>query len=300
MKSVYSAIPTPFFDGKIDFSSLQKLIEFQIKNGIEGFVVSGSTGEGHSLTKEEYIDLINFCSAYSRKLNKNVDIVAGIGCNILNNAVEYVSICNSLDIDYILATTPYYNKPQQDGIYRYFEQISHLSKKDIILYNVPSRTATDMSNDTIVKLAKNCSNIIALKDASGIIGRVIDLKFKLFQNNIDDFSILSGEDALQIAFNAVGGSGVISVVSNIAPQLCCEIQNLTKSNKFIEANNLQNQLLELSNAMFCETNPVPVKYALKKYCIFKSDEVRLPLIELNSKSRKYIDGIIEKYLCKYN
>ena len=292
MERLFSALPTPFLNGEIDFNSLEKLIEFQIKNGVEGIVLSGSTGEGHSLTKQEWIELMKFGIKIA---NKKCAVVAGIGFNITAPAIEYAKMAEDIGVDYILATVPYYNKPQQDGIYKHFEAICNNAKNTkIILYNVPGRTVTDMSNDTIVKLVNDFSNIVALKDATGKLDRVADLKFKLSSVR-NDFILLSGEDITQIGFNAMGGNGVMSVVSNIKPNLCKTIQELTKDGKFNNALKLQNELYEISTAMFCETNPVPVKYALYKLGIFKSDECRLPLITLSQKSKDLVDKILLKY-----
>lgn len=289
MERLFSALPTPFLNDKIDYNSLEKLIEFQIKNGVEGLVFSGSTGEGHSLSKDEWIELIEF----GIKVVKNrCAVVAGVGFNITSNAVEYSKIAEQLKVDYILATVPYYNKPQQDGIYKHFEAICNSAKNTkIILYNVPGRTVTDMSNDTILKLVKDFNNVVALKDATGKIERVVDLKYKLKDLN-KDFTLLSGEDVIQIGFNAMGGEGVISIVSNIKPKLCKDIQELTKKGDFTQALKLQNELYETSKAMFCESNPVPVKYALYKMGIFASPECRLPLIELSDKSKKIVEDVL--------
>ena len=289
MERLFSALPTPFIDGKIDYESLQKLIDFQIENNIDGLVLSGSTGEGHSLSKEEWNDLITFGKKIA---NNKCKIVAGVGFNITANAIEYAKMAEDIGVDYILATVPYYNKPQQEGIYQHFKAICENARNTkIILYNVPGRTVTDMSNDTIIRLVKDFDNIVALKDATGKLERVVDLKMKL-ENISPDFVMLSGEDATQIGFNAMGGNGVISVVSNIKPRMCAEIQELTKNNNFQDALKFQNELCKVSHAMFCESNPVPVKYALYKMGIFKSAECRLPLVELSQKSKDIIDAIL--------
>ncbi|GEM_PF-207300 len=286
---LFSALPTPFLRGEIDFNSLEKLFSQQIQAGVYGVVLSGSTGEGHSLTKEEWTKLMQF----GVKFKDKIKIVAGVGFNITKKAVEYAKLADELGADYILATTPYYNKPQQRGIFNHFFQISSVVKKTkIILYNVPGRTATDMADETIVKLAGKCKNIVALKDATGKLERVGNV-MNLIKDVRDDFVLLSGEDATQIGFNAMGGRGVISVVSNVAPELCKKIQTLCENNDFAGALQYQNQLVDLSKAMFCETNPVPVKYALYKMGIFKSPECRLPLVELEKKSKEFIDKCLK-------
>lgn len=291
MESLFSALPTPFIDEKIDYKSLEGLIDFQVEGGVEGLVFSGSTGEGHSFSKEEWIDLMQFAVKYT---NKRAKVVAGVGFNITKPAVEYAKLAEEICVDYILATTPYYNKPQQDGIYQHFSSIANSAKKtQIILYNVPGRTATDMSNDTIVRLANDFDNIIALKDATGKLERVVDLKVKLKKAGVKNFTLLSGEDATQIGFNAMGGAGVISVVSNVAPKLCKKIQDACKNNDYKTALDYQNDLAILSSAMFCESNPVPVKYALYKMGIFTSDKPRLPLITLSDENKRNVEAALE-------
>ena len=297
MKNLYTAIPTPFINNKIDFSSLEKLINFQIENKVDGIVISGSTGEGHNLSYEEWQELMIFAV---KNYKGKIDIVAGVGFNSTLNAVKYSKRAEEIDVDYILATVPYYNKPQQDGIYQHFKSICESVKTNVIIYNVPSRTATDISNDTIARLFNDFDNIVGLKDATGKLERVADLKNKIDEmrkknNKNRDFNMLSGEDATQIGFNAMGGSGVVSVVSNIAPKLCKEIQESCKNGNFMEALKLQNKLQILSQAMFCETNPVPVKYALYKIGIFASGELRLPLVELGENNKKKIDEILKSF-----
>lgn len=288
MERLFSAFPTPFLNGKIDYSSLEKLFASQIEGGIDGAVLSGSTGEGHSLTKEEWKELMQF----GVKFKDDIKIVAGIGFNITANAVEYAKMAEQIGVDYILATTPYYNKPQQNGLYLHFKSICDAVKAKIILYNVPSRTGTDLQNDTIVSLAKDFPQIVALKDATGKLERVCDLNSKVAPIR-NDFVMLSGEDATQIGFNAMGGKGVISVVSNIAPRLCKTIQNACDGNDYNNALAMQNDLYKLSKAMFCETNPTPVKYALYKLGIFTSGELRLPLIDISESSKRLVDAILE-------
>ena len=216
MERLFTALPTPFLKGEMDFKSLNNLIINQIKNEVDGIILSGSTGEGHSLSKYEWIKLME----YGLQFQDKITVVAGVGFNITSTAVEYAKIAEEIGVKYILATTPYYNKPQQEGIYLHFKSICNAVKDTkIILYNVPGRTVTDLQNETITKLVADFQQIIALKDATGNLERVCDLKYKL-QKIRPNFTMLSGEDATQIGFNAMGGNGVISVVSNIAPKLC--------------------------------------------------------------------------------
>ena len=289
MERTFTALPTPFLDNKIDFNSLRQLINTQIKNNIDGIVLSGSTGEGHSLSKQEWQQLMEF----GMNFQNDIAVVAGVGFNITSYAVEYAKLADEIGVRYILATTPYYNKPQQEGLYQHFKAICDVVKNTkIILYNVPGRTATDLQNETITELVKDFPQIVALKDATGKLERVCDLRNRLFDIR-PGFTMLSGEDCTQIGFNAMGGSGVISVVSNIAPKLCKKIQDLCEQNNYKQALNYQNNLFQLSEAMFVESNPVPVKYALYKMGIFSSAECRLPLVELNADNKAKIDKVLQ-------
>lgn len=301
MERLFSALPTPFLGEnciEIDYKSLEKLIDFQVKNDVEGLVFSGSTGEGHTLTKNEWCELITFgikkVREYNKKYSKTAKVVAGVGFNCTKTAVEYAKMAEKLSADYILATVPYYNKPQQDGIYTHFAKIASAVKTPIILYNVPGRTVTDMQNDTIVRLAKDFKNVVSLKDATGKLERVAELKKLLDDANCGNFAMLSGEDATQIGFNAMGGRGVISVVANVAPKLCADIQNACKNGDYTTALALQNELIKLSKAMFCGPNPVPVKYALMKMGIFDSDAPREPLVKPCEKVMKVVDDAVKK------
>ncbi len=291
MEKLFTALPTPFLNNKIDYDSVKKLVNFQIRHGVEAIVLAGSTGEIHSLSLEEWTKLIEFCV---NNFQNKISIVAGVSSNITNEAVKYAKLAEKIGVKYILATTPYYNKPQQSGLYKHFKEICKAVKKTkIILYNVPGRTVTDLKNETIAKLVTDFSQIVALKDATGDLERVCDLKNRL-KNIRDNFVMLSGEDATQIGFNAMGGNGVISVVSNIRPDLCKKIQNACKDNDYKKALSFQNELFTYSKAMFCETNPVPVKYALYKMGVLKSPECRLPLDKISKENIVLIDNLIKK------
>lgn len=290
-----TAVPTPFYNNKIDFQSFEKLLDFQYKNNVEAVVVAGSTGEGMNLSNLEWYELIEFAVKYKNN-KKNFKIIAGCGSNSTFNAVNLSKEAEKLGVDAILSVVPYYNKPQQNGIYTHFKEIANSIKIPIILYNVPGRTVANIANDTIVKLTA-IDNIIGIKDATGDLSRVADLRNLLNKEYIrsnkiiakyNNFNIWSGEDITQIGFNAMGGTGVISVVSNIMPKLCYEIQSLCQNNKFNEALLLQNDLTQWSQNAFCDVNPVAVKYMLKQMNIFKSDEVRLPLVKINEELKNHL------------
>jgi 4-hydroxy-tetrahydrodipicolinate synthase len=289
--NVITAVPTPFLYNEIDFASFDKLLDFQSSNSVEAILVAGSTGEFHSLTKQEWVSLLKFAVS---KLKNKVLIIAGCSLNSTQQAVEYAKEAESLGVDAILSVSPYYNKPQQEGIVSHFKAINDSISIPIMLYNVPSRTANQITNDTIIKIITSCPNVTSLKDATGNIALLVDLKEKLFANEIEFFQLMSGEDITQIAFNASGGSGIVSVVSNVDPSLILSIQKACFSNDFQDALGYQNYLSTMSNILFREVNPVPVKYILKKLDIFTSAEVRLPLYNLTKESEEFIDFYLKK------
>ncbi|MEN9782352.1 MAG: 4-hydroxy-tetrahydrodipicolinate synthase [Pseudomonadota bacterium] len=283
---VNTALVTPFVNGKIDFFSLEKLINFQLENGVKSFVVAGSTGEGNLLAEGEFFDLLVF----AREITKNkAKIIATCSSPSTQNVLSVVKTIHTLNCaDALLCTVPFYVKPQQEGIFEHFKAINNISNLPICLYNIPSRTGVDAQPETVVKIAKECKNVVAIKNSAAIT-KILELKSILNINNLDNFQILCSEDAEQIPFNAAGGCGVVSVLSNIKPAFCLKVQNEMKT----EYNNI---LFQLSKAMFCNTNPVPVKYALYKMGIINSPEVRLPLLELNDIQKKIVDETLSEYI----
>ncbi|MCE3254876.1 MAG: dihydrodipicolinate synthase [Rickettsiaceae bacterium] len=265
---LYTALVTPFKNDKIDEKALEKMIEFQIKNGVDGIVPCGTTGESPTLTHDEHNLVIDLSIKIS---NKRIKVIAGTGSNSTAEAIMMTNHAKKSGADGCLIVTPYYNKPTQEGLYQHFKAINDQCEIPLILYNIPGRSVINMTDETIAKLAK-LKNIVGLKDATGDLARVASLRLLVDEN----FSILSGEDATAVGFNAMGGYGVISVTSNIAPRLCADLQKFTKTGDYKSALQVQDKLTDLHSAMFCETNPGPVKYAasLMGLC---SSEIRLPL-----------------------
>lgn len=293
---LFTALPTPFLDGKIDFDSLKKLIEYQILNGADGLVIAGSTGEYHALSLEEYIEIIKFTI---KEVNKRVCVVVGASHNITSKAIEITEIACKLGADMILSVVPYYNKPQPMGIYMHFKAVNDISTVPIMLYNVPSRTGIDISVDTCVELAK-LNNIRCIKDAKGSIEKIQEYIIKLELANIssDKFTVISGDDDIQAYVNMIGAQGVVSVASNVFPKLCLGIQKSGQKQDHNNAVKLQQKLLSFSKAIFFETSPSPIKYCLKKIGIFKTDDVRLPLVPINEQTRKILDNILSNEIYK--
>jgi 4-hydroxy-tetrahydrodipicolinate synthase len=282
---LYTALITPFKDGKIDEVALEKLIEFQIKNGVDGIVPCGTTGESPTLTHEENNLVIDLAIKIA---NKRVKVIAGTGSNSTAEAIMMTNHAKESGADGCLIVAPYYNKPTQEGLYQHFKAINDNCDVPLIVYNIPGRSVINISDETLARLAK-LRNITGIKDATGDLARVASLKLLVDKN----FSIISGEDATAVGFNAMGGCGVISVTSNIAPKLCSDLQKATQIGDYKKAVAIQDQLTSLHAAMFCETNPIPVKYAasLMGLCAM---EIRLPLTEPSDSAKTRIQVEMKK------
>ncbi len=266
--NTYTALITPFSQNKIDVDSFVKIIETQIANGIDGIVPCGTTGESPTLSSYEHNMLIEISVATAK--NK-IKVMAGTGSNSTAEAIEFTKNAKKVGVDSCLVVAPYYNKPTPEGIYQHF---SALNKLDIplIIYNIPGRSVINISDALIAKLAQ-LENIVGIKDATGDLLRIASLR-KLINK---DFLYLSGEDGTALGFNAMGGNGIISVTANIAPKLVSQLQQATASNNYPEALKIQDKLTTLHSAMFCETNPGPVKYACSLLGLCQP-EIRLPLV----------------------
>lgn len=252
------AIVTPFHeDGSVNYEKFAELIEFQIQNGTDAIIVCGTTGESSTLTHEEHLDVIKFCA---QKVNKRVPVVAGTGSNCTSTAVYLSTEAEKYGVDGLLLVTPYYNKATQNGLFEHFKKVADSVKLPIILYNVPSRTGCNILPQTVVRLCTEVSNIVGIKEASGNISQVAKLA-SLAQGKVD-IDIYSGNDDQIVPILSLGGKGVISVLSNVAPRQTHEI-----CAKYFEgdvAGSCREQLraIELYDALFCEVNPIPVKEAL--------------------------------------
>ena len=283
-KGLITAIITPFKNNKIDIPSLEKTIECQIKHKIDGIVLAGSTGEGLSLTIEEYQFLIK--SGIEIASGK-IEIIAGCSVSSTDQAVNLAKIAEAERVGGIMISIPPYVKPTQDGIYQHFQTIHDAVNLPIILYSVPSRTSVDFNDDTILKLSL-LPRIVAIKDASSDIQRPLRLGPRLKEG----FNLLCGNDDASLAYNAHGGNGCISVASNIAPKLCKALQDNWQNGDFKTALKIHRQLTPLYNALFVESNPIGVKYAAS-YLGLCSDEVRLPLTTAKDSTRTAIEQAIE-------
>jgi 4-hydroxy-tetrahydrodipicolinate synthase len=280
-KGLYTALVTPFNkDGSLDIKAFQDLVEWQIQEGIAGIVVMGTTGESPTITFEERDVLVKTCI---NTVNKRAQVIVGTGSNSTETTIKYTKHAKELGASGALVITPYYNKPTQEGIYQHYKSINDNVDLPILLYNAPSRSVVNISDQTISRLA-DLENIVGIKDCTGA-SRPLFIYDALKNKN---FLMFTGDDPDAVGFNANGGIGCISVVSNIMPKLCVQIQKLMQVNNFKEALHEHRKLTELTLAMFCETNPIPVKYALSKMgkCF---ETMRLPLVPLQENSKIIVD-----------
>ena len=265
-----TALVTPFKDGKVDFDGLAKLVDWQIEQGVDGIVAVGTTGESATLDVEEHVAVI---AATVKAAKGRVPVVAGAGGNATSEALALTEASERAGADALLHVTPYYNRPNQEGLYRHFEAISKSTKLPIVLYNVPTRTACDLLTDTVVRLAE-LPNVVAIKDATGNLVRGSELVAKVG----DRISVLSGDDGTSFPLYACGGRGVISVVSNVAPRAMSDMWDAVKAGEWDRAKKRHFELRVLSQMLFAEPSPAPTKAALALMGRCTMD-VRLPLVE---------------------
>ncbi|MBE5851913.1 MAG: 4-hydroxy-tetrahydrodipicolinate synthase [Lachnospiraceae bacterium] len=267
------AIVTPFHqDGSINFEEFGKLIEFQIANNTDAIIVMGTTGEAATLTHEEHLEAIKYCV---EKVNGRIPVVAGTGSNCTETSIYLSTEAEKYGADGLLLVSPYYNKATQNGLYEHFKRTADAVKIPCILYNVPGRTGCNIAPETVVRLCNDVENIVGVKEASGNIGQVAKL-FALADGKVD---VYSGNDDQIVPLLSLGGKGVISVLSNVAPQETHDICQLYFDGKVEESAKLQLRAIELCDALFCEVNPIPVKKAVSMLG-FEAGPLRLPLTEI--------------------
>jgi 4-hydroxy-tetrahydrodipicolinate synthase len=273
------ALITPFENGKVDYDSFQKIIQWSTEQGSHGFVPCGTTGESPTLSHEEHKNVVEACI---KIVDKRVPVIAGTGSNNTIEAIEFTKHAEKSGADGALIVTPYYNKPTQEGLYLHYKKISESTNLPIIIYNIPGRSIVDMSIETMVELSK-IKNIIGVKDATNDLFRPLLTRTKIKK----DFCYLSGEDGTALAYLIQGGNGCISVTANIAPKLCSELHNHWKNKEIDEALQINLKLAKIHHALFIESSPGPVKYAaeLLNLC---SAETRLPIAPIKNSTKLII------------
>ena len=281
------ALVTPFKNGKLDDASYIKLIHFHIKNGTNGLVPAGTTGESPTLSHEEHERVIELCVKES---DGKLPVIAGTGSNSTEEAISLTSHAERIGANGALIVTPYYNKPTQEGLYQHYKAINDKCGIPIIIYNIPGRSVIDMSVDTMARLFE-LKNIVGVKDATGDLNRVNETLKKLGK----DFIQLTGNDDNALEFNLRGGVGSISVTANIAPKYCSEFQKfsiLTDEKSKLEAEKIDKILQPVHHSMFIESNPSPVKYATKLLGLC-DDEVRLPMVKVTEATKKIVEEALK-------
>jgi len=275
------ALITPMYEnGDVDFSALEKLVNFHIEAGTRAIVSVGTTGESATLNHDEHIEVMKKTIEYS---SGRIPVIAGTGANSTSEAVELTQAAKDMNADACLLVTPYYNKPTQEGLYQHYKKIAESVEIDQILYNVPGRTGVDMSVDTIVRLS-DISNIIGVKDATGDL----NVARSLIEKCPESFILLSGDDGTAIDFIIMGGHGGISVTANVVPKLLSSAYDLAIRGNVDKAKEIDLEISNLHSHLFIESNPIPVKWAMHKMG-FCDKGIRLPLTILETKSQEIIE-----------
>ena len=279
------ALVTPFRNGALDETAFRALVDWQIEENSSALVPCGTTGESATMSIEEHNRVIEICVEQAAG---RVPVIAGCGSNDTMTALEHMKAAEAAGADAALVVAPYYNKPNQEGVFQHFAYLAERSSLPIVLYNVPSRTITDIGVDVMRRL-RQYPTIIGVKDATGNLGRVTAQRLACGSA----FCQLSGNDETALGFNAMGGRGCISVTANVAPRLCAEFQAACASGDWAKALDLQDKLYPLHDAMFSDCSPGPVKYALNRVRPDMPDEVRLPITLPSEASRAAVDRALE-------
>ncbi|HUZ16947.1 MAG TPA: 4-hydroxy-tetrahydrodipicolinate synthase [Spirochaetia bacterium] len=287
LQGAYTAMVTPFTaDGALDFQALDRLVDFQVREGIAGLVPMGTTGESPTLTHDEHNRVIELVI---RKADGRVPVIAGTGSNSTAEAVRMTRLAKEHGADASLQVAPYYNKPSNEGFYRHFMEIADTCDLPLIIYNIPGRTGKNIENSVMLRLAQH-PNIVGVKEASGNLPQIMDL----IRRKPADFAVLSGDDILGLPIIASGGTGIISVASNLIPREMVELVRVLVEGDFVAARRLHYRLLPLFDALLTlETNPIPIKYAmhLKGH---NEESYRLPLVPMEAPKKELLKGILRE------
>ncbi|RWX20473.1 4-hydroxy-tetrahydrodipicolinate synthase [Rhizobium hidalgonense] len=275
-----TALVTPFADGKVDEIALRSLIDWQIAEGTSGLVPCGTTGESPTLSHAEHKQVVELAVAAA---NGRVPVIAGAGSNSTEEAISFVQHAQEAGADGLLIVAPYYNKPTQEGIYQHFKAIDAEATAPIIVYNIPGRSVIDIEVETLARIFRDCPYVKGVKDATGNLLRP-SLERMACGN---EFNLLTGEDGTALGYMAHGGHGCISVTANVAPRLCADFQRACLKGDFAAALALQDRLMPLHRALFLETSPAGVKFALAQLSKIRGD-LRLPLVEVSQPVKEVI------------
>lgn len=284
-----TAMVTPFnADGSVNYEKAADLAEWLINNGSDGLVVAGSTGEAATMNAEEKLELFR---VVVNRINKRVPVIAGTGSNNTADSVKMTKMAEAMGVDGALIVGPYYNKPTQEGFYQHFAAVAQSTGLPIIVYNVPGRTASNISPAIVARLAADFENIVAIKEAAGNVAQVAELYSVL----PEEFTIYSGDDGLILPFMSVGATGLISVLSNIGGGILQDVMQAYEDGRVREAAKLNARMVPLANAMFIETNPIPVKAAVTLVTGIDAGQPRLPLTPMEPANKAKMVAVLQEY-----
>jgi len=275
------ALVTPMRNGSIDEDAFRAFVEWQIAEGSHGLVPVGTTGESPTLSHEEHRRVVEICVGVA---DKRVPVIAGAGSNSTNEAIDLAKHAEQAGADAVLVVTPYYNKPNQRGLYAHFRAVAEAVEIPLLIYNIPGRSIVDMSPKTMGKLFRDCKNVVGVKDATANLARASLQRHRMGA----EFIQLSGEDATALGFMAHGGHGCISVTANVAPKLCAEFQEACLAGDFKKALGYQDRLMPLHRALFLDPSPAPAKFALSLLGKMQPD-VRSPIVSVGSDTREEVE-----------
>ena len=277
IQGCYTALVTPFRNGEVDYPALKEIVEAQIAGGVAGIVPVGTTGESPTVTVEEHLDVIEYVA---KTVNHRCQVIAGTGANSTQEAIRLTQAVESMGVDATLQVTPYYNKPNAEGLYRHFTTVAECTGLPIVLYNVPGRTGKEIPLEVVERLAGH-PQVAAIKEAAGSVERVNAIRSRC------SLTVLSGDDSLALPMMAVGAAGVISVLSNLVPAAVTEMCRLALADRFADARAIHEKYYPLSHALFIESNPIPVKAAMADLGML-AEEYRLPLYPMSPANRELL------------
>ncbi len=284
VKGLWVPVVTPFENDELDMVSYEKLVNHYINEGVHGLMPLGTTGETPTLSEKEYEEIV---SKTMEVVNGRVPVIIGLGGNCTRSVIDKLKVAEKHKVQGILSVSPYYNRPDQRGIYEHFKKISESTDLDIVLYNIPYRTGRNMENETILRLSEE-KNIVGVKDASGDFNKTIEILL----NKPDEFSVLSGEDNLFYSSLLLGGDGGVTASAHLKTKEFIKVYDYIQNNDAKEALEIWKEISPMIPLLFKEPNPTPIKYMLKKMGLINSDEVRLPLVPISQELKNELDNNI--------
>jgi 4-hydroxy-tetrahydrodipicolinate synthase len=283
-----TALITPFKNGKLDEASFARLIERQIKHGIDAVCPVGTTGESATLSHDEHKRCIEIAVEVCR--GTETKVLAGAGSNATHEAIDIALFAQKAGVDAMFSVSPYYNKPSQEGLYQHYKSIASAVEVPFMLYNVPGRTGVDILPSTVKRLFDDVENIMGIKEATGSIERTVELLAK-----IPELYVFSGDDAIDFPIMASGGKGITSVTANLLPDMKAELAHASLAGDFVTAKAINDALFDINKVLFCESNPIPIKAAMYIAGLIDNLEYRLPLVQPSNENMKAIEAVMKKY-----